>query len=159
MESAPAAPAASSSSAAVCPQCGRAVVPGSIHCIKCGFLLDAPADDPDRPLKKVFKWWLIFYGFWRVWAVVVYSLAAFRNPVGGDAWLIFLILSLLAALSLFAIGMLWQGRQWALFIFICAELAKGFLELLLGDIKAPVLAIVAIAIMSFVGVRAKFQRA
>ena len=135
------------------------MVPGSIHCIKCGFLLDAPADDPDRPLKKVFKWWLLFYAFWRTWDIVFMGLAALRSPSGSDLSMVYLSLFLLAALSLFSIAMLWQGRQWGLFVFICAELPRGVLELLLGDIKAPVYPLIAIAIMSYVSVRANFRRA
>jgi hypothetical protein len=153
------ATAASSSSAARCPKCGAGVIPGSVHCIKCGWLVDATEDDPDRPLKKIFKWWLLFYGFWRIVGVVLNGLAALGSPPGSDAALFFRGLFLLVALSLFSIVMLWQGRKWGLPLFIGAEVAGALWAFAFGDFLAPFFVIIPILIMWIVSTRAKFQRA
>jgi len=147
----------SSARPATCEKCGAAVIPGSVHCAKCGHLVDAPEHDPDRPLRKIFGWWLLAYGYWRFLSVLRNGVAALHSLPGTDAEPLFGGLFLFSALSLFAIVMLGLGRKWALGVFIGAELAAGILRLLSGDSTGMVFAVIAIAIMSVVSTRAKFQ--
>ena len=144
---------------ATCEKCGVAVVPGSVHCPKCGHALGATEADPDRPLKRVFKWWLILYGFLRAKAVLQDAIAIYRSAEGSDAALYFSVLGALSALSFFALVMLWRGRRWALIVFVVAELAAGLWMLLFNQIFDAPFPVIAVAIMWYVSKRANFQRA
>lgn len=141
-----------------CTKCGAVVIPGSVHCVKCGNLLGATEADPDRPLRKVFTWWLLCYGFWRIVGIVSNGLAAHRSTLGSDAWLFSTVMCVICAVSLSAIATLWTGRKWGLFLFIAAEVTAGLWAFLFVNLFAPVFAILPIAIMWFVSKRANFRR-
>jgi len=142
-----------------CPSCGAKVIPGSVHCIKCGYLLDTRELDPDRPAQKLFALWLLYYGIWRLTTVLWNGMAAADSLLGSDAELRLASLSLLSGLSLFAMAMIWLGKRRAVLLFFVAELAAGLWQLLLGDFVGGTYPLIAAGIMWSIGTRSKYQAA
>lgn len=140
-----------------CPNCGAAVIQGSVHCIKCGHLLDFSALDPARPMQQMFKWCLMGYGFWRLSSALRNGTAALHSVPGSETHLFVAVLSVFSVLSLVAMGMLFLGMRKALILFVVAELAIFFWVLMSGDSLGAGVSLIAISIVSVVGRSARFQ--
>ena len=140
-----------------CPSCGAKVIPGSVHCVKCGHLLVDRMPDPNRVMKTLFRWWLMLYGFWRLSAVLRDGVATLHSVPGSEDHLMAAGLSFLSALSLIAIAVLFLGKRRAVFLFVGAELAVSIWLLAFGDRTVFVFPLVAIVIMLLLGKGAKYQ--
>lgn len=136
-----------------CPKCTAIAAQGASDCAKCGYIFTAAESNPGFSALKLFKWWLVFYAFWRVWAVVTNGIAAFRVQ---DAPIqVFLVgAAVLALVSLVAIVLLWRTYKPALLVFVGAEALSATWLVLFGQWPAAIYPVAAAAIMWVVSKRA-----
>lgn len=141
-----------------CPKCQALATPGSSDCLQCGYLFSASESTPGFSPRKVFKWWLLFYAFWRVFVLVNYGVAAHRFE-SGVFFYYFGAIAVLAIVSLAGIALLWQGRKVGLYVFGAGEVVSALVQALFGSYLAVIYPVVAVGIMWLVGKRAEFRRA
>jgi len=136
-----------------CQKCTAIAAPGASDCAKCGYVFTAAESNPGFSPQKLFKWWLAFYAFWRVWAIATNGIAAFR--VQDAPVQVFLAgATVLALVSLVAIVLLWRTYKPALFVFVGAEVLSAAWLVLFGQWPAAIYPLAAAAIMWVVSKRA-----
>jgi len=141
-----------------CPKCQTAATPGATDCLKRGHLFSAAESTPGFSPQGVFKWWLLFYAFWRLFALFNYGVAAYRFE-SGVFFYWFGTVAVAALVSLAGIGMLWRGKKLGLYVFAAGEVLSACVQGLFGDYTAAIYPFVAVGIMWLVSKRAEFRRA
>jgi hypothetical protein len=136
-----------------CPKCTAMAAPGASDCTKCGYIFTATESNPGFSPQKLFSWWLVFYAFWRLWALATSGIAGFRIE-NAPAQVFFSGAAALALVSLGAIVLLWRAYKPALFVFIGAEVLSAVWLVLFGQALAAIYPLAAAAIMWVVSKRA-----
>lgn len=141
-----------------CPKCQSIATTGASDCQRCGYIFSAIESDPGFTPQKLFKWWLQFYSFWRLWVLgtATYSLFGDIDP----STIVYLVLIVtLAGLSLAGILLLWNHKKLGLYAFLVGEtLTLALLLLVQNYVSMPHYAL-AVFVMLFVGKRAGYKRA
>jgi hypothetical protein len=114
--------------------------------VKCGYLFTATESNPGFSPKKVFKWWLGFYAFWRALGLVTSSVAAVRAADAG-ASVYFAATAVCLAVSLIGIFLLWRSRNVGLAVFAVGEVLSAVLQLLVGNLIAVIYPFIAVGVM------------
>ena len=140
-----------------CPKCGASSASGASDCAKCGYGFSASESDPAFSPEKVFNWWLVFYAFWRIFALVTNVLAAWRSPEA-IAQVFFSGLAGLSFASLLSLLLLWRRRKLGLYAFIASEIALAVWLLVFGQYGTFFYPLVAVLIMWVVTGKAKVLR-
>ena len=141
-----------------CPKCATTASPGASDCTKCGYVFSVAESTPGFSPKKLFKWWLGFYAFWRAFAVLNYGVAAYRFEEGVFFYY-FGGVALLAVVSILGIIELWRGKSTGLVIFVTAEVLSAAVQFAFGNIAAAIYPLGASAIMWLVHKRATASEA
>ena len=135
-----------------CPKCSAITTPGASDCVGCGYVFSATESNPGFSPEKVFNWWLVFYAFWRLWALATNGVAAMR-ALDGASQFFFVGSAVLALLSLTSIGLLWRRRKLGLYAFLCVEVVTAVWLLLFGQYGAAPYPLIAAVIMWIVSRR------
>ncbi|WP_139351950.1 hypothetical protein [Polaromonas sp. A23] len=130
----------------ICPKCNSSGAPGATDCVKCGYLFTAAESNPGFSPRKIFKWWLGFYAFWRAFGLVTSSIAALRAVDAGLSFY-FAATALCLTVSLIGIFLLWRGRKVGLAVFVVGEALSTVLQLLVGNVIAVIYPFIAVGVM------------
>jgi hypothetical protein len=114
--------------------------------VKCGYLFAAAESNPGFSPKKVFKWWLGFYAFWRALGVATSSVAAIRAADAGASGY-FAATAVCLAISLIGIFLLWRSRKTGFAVFAVGEVLSAVLQLFVGNVVAVIYPFIAVGIM------------